>query len=394
MKHYKYITDAIYGGISIKDELIFDLYNSREFQRLGRIKHLGVSDFIYPAATHTRLSHSLGVYYLAYKVLENLNPETSLSTRRAILSAALLHDVGHGPLSHNFEKVSKINHELFTVKIIQDQNTEVAKAFSKNDPQAAIETVQIINGEHELDWANKLISSEVDLDRMDYLNRDATFTGTTFGCIDWKFITKNMVLHNEKLVYSQKALPALEEMLLGRFHMNEAIYHNYKNESFAQLTPFFFNRLTELDEEGKLCEEMSSKLRKVNSGDISLEDFQSMDDSYILSLFNKAIFSEDELLSKIARAFLNRKPLKIISGSEAEIKKWASSQERSLKDITWNVFIIKEGWKFYENDPEKEFYIKDFEGNVKPGSEVSLIIKKLGDQKRLYEEPLVGVEVK
>lgn len=394
MKQYKYLKDAIYGGIVIQDELIFELYNSKEFKRLGRIKHLGVSDFIYPSATHTRLSHSLGVYYLAYKSLDVLLPEINLSTKRAFLSAALLHDIGHGPLSHNFEMISKTRHEDLTIKIIETETTEIFKIFEKLDPQAAIETVQMIKGEHKLDWANKLISSEIDLDRLDYLNRDTLFTGATYGLTDWKYIVKKMKLVGDKLVFSHKALPALEAMLLGRFHMNEAVYHNNVNESFSQLAPFFFNRLHQLDLEGSIDGDLSKASKQVRDENLSINDFQLMDDSFILRLLNISVDHEDKILSKISQAFLNRIAPEIISGTEQELKEWAKDQDQTLKGCTWNYFTIKEEWSFYSKDINKEFYIKDSNGDIKRGSEISMIINKLGDQKRLHKKAMLGVKLK
>lgn len=391
MKKYKYITDPLYGGITIKDELINELIKTREFQRLGRIKHLGVSDFIYPAATHTRLSHSLGVYHLASEVLEIINPEVKLSTKRALLAAALLHDIGHGPFSHNFEKVSKINHEELTIKIIETPGTEVFEAFERIDKDAREETIKMILGKHELNWTNKLISSEIDLDRLDYLNRDTLFTGTKHGYSDWQYILKSMKIIDNQIVYDYKALPSLEAMLIGRFHMNEAVYHNYRNESHSQLLIFFFTRLKQLNDKEELCCDFKSAFEKVNKA-IKTDEFQYMDDSFILNLFSKSKKHDDKILNKISDTFLNRKPIEIIS--KENLSDWESKQNPETKGTLWNIVEIKKDWKFYDTGSDSEFIVELPNGEIKKGSEISNIIQNIGKQKHLHKNWKIGVIIK
>ena len=182
----KYIADAVLGGITIDDELIFELYNSKELRRLARINHLGLVHFLYPTAKHFRFEHSLGVYELTRRALVKLNPKIDKSTYRAILAAGLLHDLGHGPYSHLFELVSKKHHEEYSIDIILDKNTDVYKAFDKFEPSSREQVVQILKNEHPIIFANQLISSEVDMDRLDYLLRDASTTDVGISIKCWK----------------------------------------------------------------------------------------------------------------------------------------------------------------------------------------------------------------
>jgi len=145
----KHITDSVHGGILIEDQFILDLIKTKEFKRLSRISHLGTTYMLYPMATHKRSEHSLGVYELARRALEKLKPEITQTTRRAILSAALLHDTGHGPLSHSFEKVSPVPHEEYTTRIMSG-DSEVSEVYAKYDSESQKQAIQILEGKHEL----------------------------------------------------------------------------------------------------------------------------------------------------------------------------------------------------------------------------------------------------
>jgi HD superfamily phosphohydrolase len=153
MKEIKYIADSILGGITIDDDLIYELYKTKELKRLSRVNHLGIVHFLYPMAMHFRFEHSLGVYELTRRAIHNLEKnggEIDLLTKRTVMAAGLLHDLGHGPFSHLFEDVSPIHHEEYSTQIIADPNTEVYKAFEKIEPAAREGVIQILNGEHPI----------------------------------------------------------------------------------------------------------------------------------------------------------------------------------------------------------------------------------------------------
>ena len=252
----KYIADSVLGGITMNDELILELYRTKEVKRLTRINHLGVVSFLYPMANHSRFEHSLGVYELARRTLNIIDPEEKVNktTRQAVLSAALLHDLGHGPFSHLFEIVSVRDHEEYSIDIINSPETDVYKVFEKINPEAREQAVQILRGEHKDPWCNQLISSEVDMDRLDYLLRDSYSTGAAYGQIDWKWLIQNASISKEtnELVFKEKAISVIESLILGRYHMNISVYWNPKNVANTMLYKFWFNRMIYLYNENKL----------------------------------------------------------------------------------------------------------------------------------------------
>lgn len=388
---YKYITDSVHGGITIDDKLIYLLTETREFKRLGRINHLGVSDFIYPSATHTRLAHSYGVYWLSKLILDELKPNISLSTKRAFMAAALLHDIGHGPFSHNFEEISSTRHEVFTKKIITNSSTEIFKVFKENDKNAHKETIKMLEGKHSLMWANQLISSEIDIDRLDYLMRDSIHSGTTYGLIDWKWLIRNMIIMDNKLAFKQKALPTVESVLIARFQMNESIYHNYKNEANTLIMFFFINRLKQLYKLNKLSNTYEEILSILSNRDISIDEFQFLDDSSLLTVVKKGLKEKDEILNKLAIYFLDRKKPELIWEN---VDEWEKQQDKKMKGILWITKIIKEGWNFYKKNSIEEVYILTLDKKLIKASTISYILNELGNQKQLHKENKIGVKIK
>jgi HD superfamily phosphohydrolase len=175
----KQIADPVLGTVKIEDELIAKLLNTKEFRRLNNVSQLGLTSFLYPSATHTRLSHSLGTYELTRRLLmrlKDVDDELSLS----LMIAALLHDLGHGPMSHLFELIHDVSHEEYTIMLIEDDESEISKILDEY-PRIKENVINIINKTHKEKFANQIISSQVDVDRLDYLLRDSYFCGTSYG---------------------------------------------------------------------------------------------------------------------------------------------------------------------------------------------------------------------
>ena len=191
----KVFRDPLYNYIAfdrIRDRWLIDLINCPEVQRLRRIHQLGVSNFTYPGADHTRFAHSLGVTHLMKLVLEKLersnDAETVKNARQALLATALLHDVGHGPFSHLFEPCLGINHEQWSIEVVRDESTKVHQVLKKEGAYLPDHVADLINSDNSKHpaWQRALMSSQLDVDRLDYLRRDvfapalgmATSTGT------------------------------------------------------------------------------------------------------------------------------------------------------------------------------------------------------------------------
>jgi len=190
----KVFRDPLYNYIAFdrqRDGWLIDLIDCPEMQRLRRIHQLGVSNFTYPGADHTRFAHSLGVTYLMKLVLEHLERTTDAehirNARQALLATALLHDVGHGPFSHLFEPCLGINHEQWSIAIIRDESSQVHQSLKKQNaylPDHVADLIDSENTKHPA-WQRALMSSQLDVDRLDYLRRDSLCSGAGYGHFDW-----------------------------------------------------------------------------------------------------------------------------------------------------------------------------------------------------------------
>ncbi len=369
----KHIADSILDGITINDELILELYKAKELRRLARVNHLGIVHFLYPMAKHYRFEHSLGVYELTRRLLEKLNPDVEQTTYRAVLSAALLHDIGHGPYSHLFELISPKEHEEYTVAIIKDENTDVYKAFEKIEPGAREQVIQILEGTHPLNWCNQMVASEVDMDRLDYLLRDSKSTGAAYGQIDWRWLLKNATIHEDNLVFKEKALTVVESMLLGRYHMNIAVYWNPKNVANQIIYKGWFNRMKYLKEKGLLRNTYRYLDKIISNKEMTVEEFLNVDDSIVNSAILYSTEEHDEIIRKIAHKFLKQATPQVIFGEE-KLEEFISQQDPELRGQTWDIIDIATDFKSYQKKSARPSLILTNKGEVIPATEYSTVI--------------------
>lgn len=199
----KVFKDPIHQYIYVQDDVIWDLINTSEFQRLRRIKQLGTSFFTYHTAEHSRFSHSLGVYEVTRKIISQFERNQfdgwPKQTRILALVTALLHDIGHGPFSHSIESVFNINHEEWTKKIVLG-DTEINSVLKRYDKTLPGDVVRVLNKTYDKAIVIDIISSQLDADRMDYLLRDAYNTGVNYGTFDLERILRVLRPHNNKMV--------------------------------------------------------------------------------------------------------------------------------------------------------------------------------------------------
>lgn len=221
------LRDPIHGYIHIDQQVIWDLIDSKEFQRLRRIHQLGGVSMVYHCAEHTRFSHSLGVYELARRMMSEVDEiAQSLSDQQkiAVLCAALLHDLGHGPFSHCFERFSHIHHENLTKAIILDPISEVHQILDREDLGLAQYVVDILNHQSDCPLLEEMISSQLDCDRMDYLLRDAYMTGTTYGNFDLERILRVLRVQDGHLCVKRSGTHAVEDYIMARYQMYWQVY--------------------------------------------------------------------------------------------------------------------------------------------------------------------------
>ncbi|MCL4552968.1 MAG: HD domain-containing protein [Candidatus Marsarchaeota archaeon] len=244
----KFIRDPIHDLIRIRPEnrFIMDLIGTGPMQRLRRIAQLGLARLVYPGAEHSRFTHSIGVFHLAERVMNQLEEESERPIfeghREAVLAAALLHDVGHGPFSHIFEKISKrlglataVKHEAWTSRVITE-NDEIARILSE---RSIVEQVgQILSKIYSPHYVMAIISSQLDVDRFDYLLRDSYMTGTHYGEFDLEWMLRTLAVRKVRVpgdgsgmgseietvvVDGRRGLSGLEEYLLGRHYMYQHV---------------------------------------------------------------------------------------------------------------------------------------------------------------------------
>ena len=221
MNKKKIFNDPVYGFINISDGVIFDLIEHPFFQRLRRIKQLGLNDYVYPGALHTRFHHAIGAMHLMEVALENLKAKgISISNDefKAATIAILLHDIGHGPFSHSLENclIKAADHEEISTLIIEYLNREMGGKLEL--------ALKIYAGTYHRNFLNQLVSSQLDIDRLDYLSRDSFFTGVSEGTIGSERIIKMLTVHDDQLVVEEKGIYSIENFLIARRLMYWQVY--------------------------------------------------------------------------------------------------------------------------------------------------------------------------
>lgn len=241
-----YIKDPVHKEINFADEKwLLEFAYSFEMIRLLEIRQLGIGYKIFPSATHNRYSHCLGAYAVAKKFTKHFMNHISKDDSKLFLLAALLHDIGHGPYSHVFEKISHIHHEELGKRIIQNPKLGILKLLKKNNINANTLT-SIYTGECKQEWIGRLISSNLDVDRIDYLLRDSYSVGTKFSTIDIDFLVERSIIMDNDVFFQKSAVNYIESFLLGRHYMYEDIYDNKNTYIFEWTLMKIFDRLKEI----------------------------------------------------------------------------------------------------------------------------------------------------
>lgn len=365
VKKIEYIKDSVHPGIFISDTLILDLLKTKELIRLQRIRQLGFMDFHFPGATHTRYSHSLGVYYLIEKVVSSLNQNITNITKTSMLAAGIIHDIGHGPLSHNFEEITNIDHETITINLLNDESTDVYKVFKKFHPNIKKETIQILKGKHKIQWCNQLISSQIDMDKIDYLLRDSLHTGAHYGKVDISWLLRNMSIVRDKLVFDKKAVTTLESIVINRYHMFNSVYKNIKSTAREKLWGIFFNELKKQSIDGSLNWSYDEILFLFNESKFNLKKFLDVDDYVIHNIMRKASSEDNQIISRVAKTLLNNLKFEIITRN--------LSLHKDQK-LYWK-FTIKNEYKSLLKKSDNPVLIYDIETDtIRSLSEVSYLI--------------------
>ncbi|MGH1411602.1 MAG: HD domain-containing protein [Mycoplasma sp.] len=297
---------TIHKNIIIFDKKIRDIIDTIEFQRLRRITQLGLGSFLYPSATHTRFAHSLGAYEIMRKlVTEYIGNDWTDYEKNLLMCTALLHDIGHGPLSHNFELISNQHHEDWTKKIILSKDTEIHHVIVKNFGADFLnDIIKLINKEYENKAFCKLISSELDVDRLDYLLRDSYYTNTGYGELNLEWILRCLKYEKSDLFITEKGIPSIENYLLARYFAYKQIYFHPKSLRTEQHFVQIITRLKDIVSlDFKLKNDYHLIEPLLNGKDIELNNYLKLDDFVFFTYINNLEEENDEVLKILVSTF-------------------------------------------------------------------------------------------
>jgi HD superfamily phosphohydrolase len=298
--------------------LMVRLVDSFEFQRLRRIKQLGLALFTYQGAEHSRFAHSLGVLHLMTRVLDRLAEKYRIDdeARAAARAAALLHDIGHGPFSHVMEKVLDFHHEAWTVAAVTTAATEAGEILSSFSGSLPRRVADLIEGKFQPAFLGQLVSSQLDVDRMDYLLRDSLMTGAKYGLYDLEWIINAIEIDepNERIYVSARGLYAVEEYLQARYYMFRQVYfHRTLRSAEAVLRSTLRRALRLLEAGGEVwCAPGTAFEKVLRRAPLTLSDHLELDDSDVLFHVKQWQNSEDATLRDLSRRFVGRRLFKAI----------------------------------------------------------------------------------
>ena len=347
----KIFNDPIYGFISIPNALIYDLVQHPYFQRLRRISQMGLSYLVYPGANHTRFHHALGCMHIMQKTVDVLRfkgVSISPEEENALYIAILLHDIGHGPFSHAMEKsiVEDVYHETISLLFMNQLNVEFGGQLSL--------AIQVFRGDYHRKFMLQLISSQLDMDRMDYLKRDSFYSGVAEGNINSERLIQMMNVVDDVLVIEEKGIYSVEKFLMSRRLMYWQVYLHKTSLVAELILTKVLKRAKELTQKGILlpCSEpllffMQNKITAATFNSENIELFSQLDDFDIISALKSWQKQDDFILSSLSKMIINRDLLKVKvsseKGSKEELKllkeRFASENNIALQDT--NYFIFK-----------------------------------------------------
>ncbi len=339
----KILNDPVHGFITIPDELIFGLMNHPCFQRLTRIRQLGLTYLVYPGALHTRFNHAIGAMHLmdeATEILKQKGFEIKPEEKQAALAAILLHDVGHGPFSHALENslIHNVSHEDISLRLMEKLDEEMNGQLKM--------AIRIFKGTYRKKFLHQLVSSQLDVDRLDYLSRDSFFTGVSEGVIGTERILKMMTIANDDLAVEEKGIYSVERFIIARRLMYWQVYFHKTVVAAEQMLIGVLKRAHELALSGDkifappaLAFFLEKNNNRTNLNASTLENFIDIDDSDILSSLKVWQHHSDPVLSRLSANLLNRRLFRVVIDSKPISKK---NEDDLLKKISAAYNISRE----------------------------------------------------
>lgn len=378
----KVFRDPIHSYVKVEYKIIWDCINAREFQRLRRVRQLGGSFIVYHTAEHSRFSHSLGVYEIVRQLVsDNRDIHDALSEydRLTVMLAGLLHDLGHGPYSHSFEAVTGVSHEDFTARIILE-DSEIHRILAAGSPTLAKDVASVIDKTHPNAILSQMVSGQLDADRMDYLLRDAYFTGTTYGEFDMARILRTLQIRDDKLTVKESGIHSVEDYIMARYHMYWQVYYHPVARSYEAILHAMFRRYRELLETGHTS--IFALMDPFMTNDvISLEAHYQLDESccnYGMGLFMRC---DDPILSDLADRLVNRHLFEYRDvESENDVAEMQKKIEAAGLDARYYLLqdtASQQPYVPYHKDKENFVYVLCTDGEVRELSKCSVIVSAL-----------------
>ena len=381
----KVLKDPVHSYIHIHYEVIWNCLDSKEFQRLRRIRQLGGDFQVYPTAEHSRFSHSLGVYEIVRRMVtevKSLCVELTEYEKVCVMLAGLLHDVGHGPFSHAFEHVTNHSHEEYTAKIILG-NTElnaILRAVSEKLPQ---DIVSIIQHTHENDILNQIVSGQLDADRMDYLLRDSYFTATSYGQFDLERILRTMRVRKTSegrkvIVVKYTGIHSVEDYIMARYQMYWQVYYHPVARSYEAVFIQLFNRLKDIFKGDKdYFEDMKVLIPFLEKSEVSVDEYFKLDENSLLYCCALIQDKEDKIAADLARRLQNRKLFEYVDYNEENLAQIKNMLKENNLDERYYLRIENIEASVYSPYKGRKILIEKLNGDIVALEKASTIVESI-----------------
>jgi len=381
----KVLKDPVHSYIHIHYEVIWNCLDSKEFQRLRRIRQLGGDFQVYPTAEHSRFSHSLGVYEIVRRMVtevKTLCAELTEYEKVCVMLAGLLHDVGHGPFSHAFEHVTNHSHEEYTAKIILG-NTElnsILRAVSRKLPE---DIVSIIQHTHENDILNQIVSGQLDADRMDYLLRDSYFTATSYGQFDLERILRTMRVRKTSegrkvIVVKHTGIHSVEDYIMARYQMYWQVYYHPVARSYEAVFIQLFNRLKDIFKDNKdYFEDMKVLIPFLEKAEVSEEEYFRLDENSLLYCCALIQDKEDVIAADLAKRLQNRKLFEYVDYNEENLAQIQNMLRENGYDEQYYLRIENIEASVYSPYKGRKILIEKLDGQIVALEKASTIVESI-----------------
>lgn len=381
----KVLKDPVHSYIHIHYEVIWNCLDSKEFQRLRRIRQLGGDFQVYPTAEHSRFSHSLGVYEIVRRMVtevKSLCVELTEYEKVCVMLAGLLHDVGHGPFSHAFENITNHSHEEYTAKIILG-NTElnaILRAVSEKLPQ---DIVSIIQHTHENDILNQIVSGQLDADRMDYLLRDSYFTATSYGQFDLERILRTMRVRKtddgrKVIVVKHTGIHSVEDYIMARYQMYWQVYYHPVARSYEAVFIQLFNRLKDIFKGDKdYFEDMKVLVPFLEKSEVSVDEYFKLDENSLLYCCALIQDKEDKIAADLARRLQNRNLFEYVDYNEENLAQTKNMLKENNLDERYYLKIENIEASVYSPYKGRKILIEKLNGDIVALEKASTIVESI-----------------